>query len=363
MPKQCLECKIVIVNTSKQAPNQKYCNVRCKNAAYRKRKSKQSRISQRRSNLIQNDAIIYILRQCIKAKTVQILEGHTLDSFIKLIILISTKYGRKVNICHIAPVKGKGSTGLLHDRNIFHAGAYQNKKFRNKYYSGGLKIDNDQLLEKWSVTDKMSNNDVLLKIEEFLGDIVSDYIAVSPVRKSKRAQIANKIISRENCQTFDDLMERSYTELADHWAMINKKRPFKVLHKEESKYIAYMDSLTRFILYGGKRKSMLVRLRKILILGYMALNRISGSETYNKYFYVGYAYLIKTEYVEVMMAQPELWSELKDIIYDTVFEVLQGADLNINKFRKTIMSYLIFPEKAWQERGLQYYRENLKNPQ
>ena len=64
-----------------------------------------------------------------------------------------------------------------------------------------------------------------------------------------------------------------------------------------------------------------------------------------------------------MMAQPELWSELKDIIYDTVFEVLQGADLNINKFRKTIMSYLIFPEKAWQERGLQYYRENLKNPQ
>lgn len=361
MPKQCLQCQKVIQNESKQKDNQIYCTDKCRKVAHRKKKSKRTRIEQRRSNLIQNDEMIYIARQCKKAKTVQILEGHTLESFINLTALISMKYGRKVHFCHIAPVKGKGFTGLLHERNLYHGGAYQNQKFGNKYYSGGLMIDNDKLLSKWAVTEKMSTNDVLVKIEKFLGDIIPKYIKVSSVRKSRKASIARKIVYREEHKMFDDLMECSYKELADHWAKINKKKPFTILDKEESKYIAYMDSLSRFIKYG--RKKTLTALRDILVIGYMALNRISGSETNNKLFYCKYEPLIIPEYSQVMLKNPSDWSKFKDIIYKTVFQVLQGKRLNVYKFREEVMSYLCFPKKAWQERGLQYYRENLKTPQ
>lgn len=360
MPKKCNYCQKVI--NPKQRKDKIYCTDKCRKVAHRKKKSKKSRIEKRRSNLIQNDEMIYIARQCKKAKTVQILEGHTLKSFINLTALIRIKYGRKVNLCHIAPVKGEGFTGLLHERNLYHGGAFQNKQFGNEYYPGaGLKIDNDQLLNKWTVTEKMSTNDVLIKIEEFLVDVIPRYIEVSSVRKSRKASIARKIISHEEHKIFDDLMECGYKELADYWAKINRKKSFIFLDKEESKYIAYVDSVERFIGYG--RKKTLTALRDILIIGYMALNRISGSETYNKLFYCKYELLIIPEYSQVMLENPEDWSKFKDFIYDTVFKALQGRRLNVYKFREEVMSYLRFPKKAWQERGLQYYRENLKNLQ
>ena len=357
--KQCGYCQEMI--NPKQRKDKIYCTDKCRKVAHRKEKSKQSRIEKRRSNLIQNDEMIYIARQCKKAKTVQILEGHTLESFINLTELIGMKYGRKVNLCHIAPIKGKGSTGLLHERNLYHGGAYQNKKFRNKYYSGGLKIDNGKLLKKWAVTDDMSTNDVLVKIEEFLVDIIPEYIEISSVKKSRKASIARKIICHEEHKIFDNLMECSYKDLADCWAKINKKKPFILMGKEESKYIAYIDSVNRFIGYG--RKKTLTALRDILIMGYMALNRVLGSETDNKLFYCKYELLIIPEYGQVMLKNPGDWSVFKDLIYKTSFKTLQGKRLNVYKFREEVMSYLSFPKKAWQERGLQYYREHLKKLQ
>jgi hypothetical protein len=62
-----------------------------------------------------------------------------------------------------------------------------------------------------------------------------------------------------------------------------------------------------------------------------------------------------------MLKDPGNWPVFKDLIYDTVFKVLQGGDLNVKKFRKEIMSYLTFPEVAFQERGLKYYRDPLKS--
>lgn len=90
--KQCGYCQERI--NPKQRKDKIYCTDKCRKVAHRKEKSKQSRIEKRRSNLIQNDEMIYIARQCKKAKTVQILEGHTLESFINLTELIGMKYGR-----------------------------------------------------------------------------------------------------------------------------------------------------------------------------------------------------------------------------------------------------------------------------
>ncbi|TBN46776.1 hypothetical protein EYC95_11825 [Pseudomonas sp. BGI-2] len=92
---------------------------------------------------------------------------------------------------------------------------------------------------------------------------------------------------------------------------------------------------------------MLKSLRKVMVIGYMALERVAQSQTYNKYFYVKYEPLINKRYGQAMLNDPENWPEFKDLIYDTTFKVLQGGSLDIQKFRKLIMSHLTFPEKAW----------------
>lgn len=348
MIKYCLACNIVIPKLSKQWPSQKYCTTKCRKIGNIKKKASKTRIEQKRANLRQNYEMLYLVKQCRKAKTVQILNGHNLDSFTITMELVRNKPSGEINLCHIAPVKGKGSKGLFHHLNLFYGGAYQNKKFKNKYIAGGLFINDKKLTKKWCVPDDMSTNDVLIMIEKYLGDIIPKYIEAATVKKSKKVQIANKIAELDHTRNFDELLLTSYKCLVEQWEKISKIKSFiPTPTKKESKYLAYMDGLSRFISYGGNRASMLKSLRKIMVIGYMALERVEQSQTYNKYFYVKYEPLMSEKYGQAMLRNPEDWSEFKDLIYNAAFKVLQGGVLDVKKFRKQIMSYLAFPEKAW----------------
>lgn len=343
-----------IQNKSKQSNNQIYCSTKCRKTAHRKKKSKVTRIEQRRANLRQNDEILYLVNQCRRAKTVQILKDHDLKSFVATMDLVRNRPNGDVKLCHISPVKGNNSTGLFHHHNLFYGGSHQNRKFGRGYFSGGLSISNEKLIKKWSVTDEMSTNDILLKIENFLGDVITEYIKVSPVRKSKKVQIIEKITGIDQSRDYDTLIPLSYKDLLNEWSRISNTIPFNLTHSRESKFLAYIDELTRFISYGGERVSLLKKLRGLMIIGYMALERVSRSETYNKYFYVKYEPLIKAKYAQAMLKNSDDWSEFKDLIYNAAFEVLQGKQLNIVKFRKKAMSYLKFPDKAWLDTKIPY---------
>lgn len=348
MIKHCLACNAIISKGSKQWANQKYCTTKCRKAHHRKHKIAKTRIEQRKSNLLQNDETLYLIRQCKQAGTVQILTGHNISSFIETMELVRNRPKGEVNLCHISPVKGKQSTGLFHHLNLFYGGAYQNKKFKNKYISGGLSIRNAELKVKWVVAKEMSNKEVLVKIESFLENIISQYVALCPVRKSKKVQISSKIVEVDKSKNFFELMECSYKTLDEMWAKMTKASPSIICSgRKESKYLAYMDSISRFISYGGDRKITFEKLRRIMVIAYMALERIEYSQTYNKYFYVKYEPLIQHKYGQAMLRDPESWSELKNFIYEIAFESLQGADINIKKIQRVIMSYLVFPERAW----------------
>lgn len=360
MSKLCLECKKEVPNKSKQYSNQKYCSDRCKKAAYRKRKSIQSVMERKRLNLIQNDEFLYLIKLCKQAKTVQIVPTN-LKAFTKTMILIKNKEKGDVKRCHIAPVKGPGFTGQIHYKNIFYGGTHQNELFGNNYLSGGKYIENKNLLERWRVNDEMSNKEILAKIEEFLGDIVEKYIKTNSICKSKKARIVEKIMEANPSADKGFLIHQSMKYLRHELHQLRQSCSFVKSYGLESKYMAYMNELTRFMSYGGKRKELLKSLRRVMVVGYMALERVSGSETHNKYFYCTYEPLIIKKYSQAMLKEPRDWSELKDIIYDTVFKVLQGGDLNVKEFRKKVMSYLWFPEKAWRENGLEYYRDPLKS--
>lgn len=348
MIKYCLACCVIIEKFSKQWANQKYCTAKCRKVGNLKHKSSKTRAEQKRANLRQNDEVLYLVAQCRKAKTVQILDGHDLESFIKTMELVRNRPAGDVNLCHIAPVKGKGFKGLFHHMNLFYGGAHQNKRFKNNYISGGLLIGDDKLKARWCVTQCMSINDVLVKIEKFLGCIVSEYIQACPVRKSKKVQIANKIIELDGTKHIDDLLASSYECLVGQWQSISNIRipVFSVL-KRESKYLAYMDSLTRFIFFGEGRQSVFKELRRLMVVGYMALERVEASRTYNKYFYIKYEPLINVKFGQAMLRDSADWPEFKDLMYSAAFHVLQGGDLDIKSFRKKLMSYLIFPDRAW----------------
>lgn len=357
MPKLCPVCEIEI----KPRPNQKYCSERHRKEAHSKKKSKQTRTEKKRSNLIQNDTFIYVINQCRYAGTVQILTGHNLKSFTKTMELVTNKERGDVSRCHIAPIKGQDFTGLLHYKNIFYGGTHQNELFGNNYFSGGKYIENKNLKRKWAVNNNMSNNDILIKVEEFLGDIIERYIENNSVHKSKKIRIVEKIIEANPSMDKHFLMHQSTKYLNAELYLLRRSYSFSKTYGIESKYMAYMNELTRFISYRGERKYLLKSLRRVMVIGYMALERVAGSETYNKYFYCKYEPLIKQKYSQAMLKNPANWSEFKDLIYDTVFKVLQGSDLDAKKFRKKIISYLFFPKKAWQERGLKYYKDPLKS--
>ena len=248
-------------------------------------------------------------------------------------------------MCHIHPVKGKGSIGLFHCRNLFYGGKYQNSQFGKKYLGGGLSISNKKLKSQWAVEKDTPANDVLILIEKFLGDVIPQYLELAPVRKSKKYQLVEKILTLEPGADAEHLMAYGYKNLQERLNMLCHSKSASIQTSTESKYITYMDELTRFIGYGGDRVKMLRQVRRVLVIAYMALERQPESHTFNKYFYVKYEPLIQLKYGQARLRAPKKWSQFKDSVYNTVFSVLQGASLDTKAFKKELLSYLVFPPK------------------
>ncbi|HCE6814533.1 TPA: hypothetical protein N0H14_004570 [Pseudomonas aeruginosa] len=346
MNKYCPICETAIQQKSKQWKKQIYCSTKCRKVAHRKRLSKRSREEQKRANLLQNDEVLYLVRQCRRAGTVQILSGHDSKSFIETMALIRNRPKANMHLCHIEPVSGQNSVGLLHAKNLFWGGAYQNQRLGNKILGKGLSIKRNKLLEHWKISKELPTNEILIKIEEYLGGIVADYINESPIRKSKKAQIAQKIIQLKPQKNLELLMKLSHTKLLEEWAKLNSATPPRHSpQKSESKYIYYIDELTRFISYKSKNSRDLRRLRKALIFGYIALERLGHSRTYNKDFKSKYGDIAQ-KFKHAKLRDDTDWSEFKDLIYNTSFMTLQGARLDIKKIYKEIKGYLNFSKSA-----------------
>ena len=344
MSKFCPVCNSEIANTSKQWRNKVYCSQKCRKVSHRKQESKSKRAMQRRANMSQNDEVLYLVRACQRAGTVQILTGHSIGSFLETMELVRNRPKGDVALCHVAPVKGKDSIGLFHCQNLFYGGKFQNRKFGKQYLGGGLSISKKKLKRQWCVGADTPANDVLLLVEKFLGDIIPQYLELAPVRKSKKYQLTQKILELKPSANTEALMALSYNALVTELGNLCHVRATSFSTSLESKYITYMDGLSRFIKYGDNRKKMLCKLREALVVAYMALERVKESGTNNKYFYVKYEPLIKHKYAYAVMRDPSKWSIFKDFIYDTAFWVLQGGDLDFKKFHKTMLSYLLFPQ-------------------
>lgn len=340
MTKPCKECKTPILNNSKQWKNKKYCSTNCRKIASRKKLSTEARIKKGKSLLVQLPHIIYLVKECRRAGTVQILSNHNLESFTKTMDFIKNKPKVDIDICHIAPAQGKNSIGLLHYKNLFYGGAYQNRSFGNNYLSGGLKIKRSHLFEKWAVYEEMDNNTILKKVEIFLGDFVASYIDIEDLRKSKKRRPIEEILKIDPEINMATLRWQKKEYLDNLLLELSQKRIFESSPGNESKYIIYVDELTRLISYDGERARTLRKLRTLMIAGYVALEKVKNSKTYNAMFYECYGSLIKPKYTHASLKKPKNWSEFKDFIYEAAFMALQGGYLDIRSFKKEFMLHL-----------------------
>lgn len=340
MTKPCKECKTPIPKNSKQFKNKKYCSANCRKTASRKKLSTEARIKKGKSLLVQVPHIIYLIKECRRARTVQILSNHNLESFTITMDFIKNKPKGDIEICHIAPARGKNSIGLLHYENLFYGGSYQNRNFGNNYLSGGLKIKRSHLVEKWAVDDDMDNNAILKKVEIFLGDFVKSYIDINHLRKNKKRRPIEEILKIDPKRDRDYLFGQKKKYLDNLLLELSQKRVLETSPGNESKYIVYVDELTRFISYGGKRARTLRKLRTLMIAGYVALEKVKTSKTYNSMFYERYGALIKPKYTHATLKKPREWSEFKDLIYEAAFTALQGGRVDIKIFKKEFLLHL-----------------------
>lgn len=340
MHKICLFCSIQITRISKQSKLQKYCSDKCRVVAYKKQISKNKRIEQRRANMLQNEEVLLLVRLCRRAGTIQIVKGHDPVSLTITMAFVRNRPKFDVNLCHISPVKGNGCIGLFHYKNLFWGGSYQNKKFGNKSFGKGLSIQNDELLDAWRVSEKDSTNDILLKIELYLGDTIEEYLKLSSVRKSKKVQIANKICAIDQAECFEKLIQKSHTILLNKWNKLSNQKGFQIPErKRESKYINYIDELSRFISYKEEGWGQLKKIRELMIIGYVALSKVTESQTYNVSVDKKYSTLLENHRDAKLKSNTE-WSELKDVMYDAAFLALQGGTISLKSLRRVMSKHI-----------------------
>lgn len=195
-------------------------------------------------------------------------------------------------------------------------------------------------MKKWAVDESMDNNTILKKLEAFLGDIIKSYIKINRLQKSKKRSRVEAILKIDPDRDIDHLYCQSRKYLDNLLLALSQNRVFISCSGSESKYIIYVDELTRFISYGGKRARTLIKLRTLMVAGYVALEKIKESQTYNEAFYERYGSIIKPKYTHATLKNPGKWSRFKDFIYEAVFIALQGGQIDIKSFRKEFKLYL-----------------------
>jgi hypothetical protein len=290
--------------------------------------------------MLQNFEHLYLVYQCKRAGTVQILDGHDYDSFVKTMAVIKNKPPLDVSICHIYPVRGNGRIGLLHHENLFYGGRYQNCKLGNRSFGGGRSIHHSRLLQEWDVGVNDTVNEVLIKVERFLGPIIERYLENVSVRKSPKAALIGKIVELDPKRAVEDLMLAPCSQLLTIMQFLTRQTQFKVSRpKRASKYLNYIDELTRFISYQPAKCRYLRIIRRLMVIGYICLAKERSSSTHNAEIVSKYKQIV-SRYHNACLKEEVDWSEFKDFMYDTAFFALQGKRGSIVSLILTFVGYI-----------------------
>lgn len=182
----CRQCKRRFRTTS---ANKAYCTPVCQQQAI-KLKRKVSYTAKASDSAFMD----LLARECIRAETLQVLQGHDVESLTDLYALYkrhlyANEYGatRKFALSHIAPAQGRNSVGLLHAQNLVLAPSDWNRSHGTQHFGHGLSIPRSQLQSRHDVRKGDSRKETITRIIRYLGeDVISDFAKAVKLQPTQR---------------------------------------------------------------------------------------------------------------------------------------------------------------------------------
>ena len=349
----------------------KYCP-ECRPKA--KKKSQTDRrlnLAQRRViSLPQADEWLWIARECRKAGTVEILKGVDIVALFALRKIRYQTYGwdaetnkSKFHLCHISPVKGMESVGLLHHLNLFIGNSLPNQKFSNKSHKDrGLCIPKSELKTKWRITAGASDRQVLDKVTNYLGTALIDYAKDHPVRKSQRFSLAKWVFQNDpaNILAIEELNYLSMSELRKIKAKVEGKEVYKINYPAKRSVLVALEECQRLSdqLPDGQHKSDIAFMIPVLQVAAAWLSRTADGGGLSSL--LGNPYGVNWKPLQLREGMDA--SKLRDFISFQAFEALQGAPVDRKLIRNTLRKYLtvtsLAPDYSGSSSSMQEYFAN-----
>ncbi len=189
-----------------------YCSDTCRKLAFKakNRAKTQAKRNKKLSVKLQKLAYsafgIYLIKELRRAKTVEILKGHTSETLTALVQLRRrcTAIGGYddgnsqgyYELSHIYPVSGKDRVGLLNLANLAITSKIFNRKHGTKLpiegYMGSS-IPRTSLLKEWKVADSLKALDVLKLARKYLGEEFDNWLKKHLISQTQKDAILKKL--------------------------------------------------------------------------------------------------------------------------------------------------------------------------
>jgi hypothetical protein len=297
---------------------------------------------------------LWIAREVRRAGTVECLHSHTVETLEQLFELRNYKYKTydfdfekkrsKFHLCHIQPVKGQSSVGLLHPHNLFIGPSLANQIHSTKYYQGvGLSISRFNLQSRWLISEDLPDPKVLEKVQKYLGPVLIEYAKANPIRMSQRLSLAKWIHKNvTGCvHTLAKLERMGMTELRKIRAAFEEKEVYQMDLSTKRSIVVALDEAVRLSeqLPQGQHRNDIAFLIPVLTVAGAWLSRQDEQE--------GLATILDRPY-GVHWKPAELRegmdaSDFRDFIAFQTFQTMQGAPLDRKMILNTLRKYLHVP--------------------
>ncbi|WP_323615189.1 hypothetical protein [Pseudomonas putida] len=350
--KVCAVCATEFTTSQIKA---KYCPDCRGKAKHQNQKDRRQKIAEKRVvKLPASEEWLWVAREVRRAGTVECLHSHTVETLEQLFELRNYKYKTydfdfekkrsKFHLCHIQPVKGSSSVGLLHPHNLFIGPSLANQVHRTKCYeSAGLSISRFSLQSRWLIPEDMPDPKVLEKVQKYLGQVLIDYAKVNPIRTSQRLSLARWIHKNvPNCaHTLERLERMGMTELRKIRAEFEEKEIYQMDLRTKRSIVVALDEAVRLSeqLPQGQHRNDVAFLIPVLTVAGAWLSRQEDQE--------GLASILDRPYGvcwnPVALREGVDASAFRDFIAFQTFQTMQGAPLDRGMVLNTLRKYLHVP--------------------
>lgn len=217
--------------------SKQYCTDKCQNDAkcaryYKSKKTTQvKRYTTKREKLTATGFGRWLLKECQRAETVQILQGHTVESLLDLLELFKRRSkasgyedGKPTGafeLSHIWPVKGnKHKIGLLHPQNLVLTPASPNRSHGSKFPSEGFEglgryLPTGALLSRYTLNKGDSLAQVERQVFKLLGATWQQFVATLVLQQGQQEQLRKRLQKTLNVRLPVNLSIEQLKAMAD----------------------------------------------------------------------------------------------------------------------------------------------------